>query len=81
MALSKIPYTDNGIAEVENEIRAVYERGVNAGHFEADSLVMDVPRSADISAATKATRELTINGTVTKAGAVKNVTLNFALIF
>jgi hypothetical protein len=80
-ANSKIPYDDFGIADVEAEIRAVTQVGVDAGHFVADTLVLDVPKLADISAAVRATKKLTIAGTVTKAGSIKDLDFNVGITF
>jgi len=78
-ANSKIEYTDSGIADVEAEIRGVIDQGVRIGHFERDSLVLNVPKLADISAATRATKTITIPGTVQKTGGIKDFDINFAV--
>lgn len=80
-ANSKIEFTDIGIAEVEGEIRGVAEDGVRIGHFEDDSLVLNVPKLADISAAVRATKVITIPGTIQKTGGIKNFNINFGIVF
>lgn len=80
-ANSKIEFTDIGIADVEGEIRGVAEDGVRIGHFEDDSLVLNVPKLADISAAVRATKTVTIPGTIQKTGGIKNFNINFGITF
>lgn len=80
-ANSKIEYTDDGIADVEAEVRAVIEKGEAIGHFEEDTLVLDVPKLADISAAVRATKKLTMEGTVQKTGGIKDFDFSIGVIF
>jgi Protein of unknown function (DUF3383). len=57
--LNKIPFTDGGIAIVENEIRGVLNLGIAQGGFAADPApTVSVPRAVDVSAADKAARLL-----------------------
>jgi Protein of unknown function (DUF3383). len=52
--LNKIPFTDGGIAIVENEIRGVLNLGIAQGGFAADPApTVSVPRAVDVSAADK----------------------------
>jgi len=81
MANSKIAYDDDGIALCEGVIRAVVAVGVKAGHFVKNSLVLDVPKLVDISAVTRATKTVTIAGTVQKAGAIKDFNFNIGITF
>ncbi len=71
-ALNKIPFTDGGIAIIENEIRGVLNTGVSDGGFaEEPAPAVTVPRAADVSAADKANRLLPdVRFTATLAGAV-----------
>jgi len=80
-AMSKIPYTDVGIAMCESEIRGVVDKGVSIGHFAADTLTLNVPLLSSISSATRATRAITINGNVQKAGAIKDFNFNLGITF
>ncbi len=70
--LPKIPFTDKGIAVVENEIRGVLNLGVKQGGFAADPApTVTVPRAADVSANDKANRilpDVEFSGTL--AGAI-----------
>lgn len=43
----KIPYTDNGAAIIENEIRAQLQAGVRIGGITEGSIVVSVPKVAD----------------------------------
>lgn len=65
----KIPYTDSGIALVQNQMIASLKRGQNAGgiaedEYDADGntihgFITSVPRSSDITPSEKASRKLT----------------------
>jgi hypothetical protein len=78
---SKVPYDDFGIAMVESEIRGVIDKGIQIGHFVADSLTLDVPALADISAAVRATKTLTITGSVQKTGSIEYINFTFGITF
>lgn len=80
-ANSKIAYDDFGISECEAEIRAVVELGTRAGHFVEDSLILTVPKLADISGAVRATKKITISGTVQRTGAIKDFLFNIGIVF
>lgn len=80
-ANSKVPYDDFGIAQCESEIRAVIDKGIQIGHFVADSLTLDVPKLADISAATRATKAVTISGNVLRTGAIKDLNFSVTISF
>ncbi len=79
--LSGIPYDDFGIADIEGEIRAVTEVGYDANSFVRDSLTLDVPKLASISAATRATQKLTITGNVVKSGSIKDLDFTVGITF
>lgn len=68
----KIPFTDDGIAQVEAVIRGVVSRGIQRGFLTEDTtLPFVVPAAADISADDKAARKLTgISLGVRLAGAI-----------
>lgn len=55
----KVPYTDGGIASVENVIRSVLESGVAVGGITTDpAYTVSVPRAKNVSSATRASRTL-----------------------
>lgn len=70
--LDKIPFTDQGIAIVENEVRGVLKNGIAVGGFAADpEPTVTVPAAADVSAVDKANRLLPdVEFTATLAGAI-----------
>jgi hypothetical protein len=74
---TKIPYTDAGIAIIEADVRTVLERGVIQGGIVPGSIVVNVPRAADISTNDKAERILTgITFSAQLSGAVQAVVIN-----
>lgn len=70
--LKKIPFTDAGVAIIENEIRAQLTEGVRVGLLSADhTFSVSVPKVADVSNLDKAARYLPgITFVATLAGAV-----------
>jgi hypothetical protein len=74
----KVPFTDAGIALVENEIRGSLSRAVAAGVLAADPKPdVSVPRAANVSSANKAARILPdVRFTGTLAGAIHSITIN-----
>lgn len=80
-ANSKIPYNDFGIAMCEAEIRGVIDKGVSIGHFNANTLTLNVPLLSSISSAVRATKTVTISGNVQKAGAIKDFNFNVGVTF
>jgi hypothetical protein len=77
---SKIPYTNRGLAMIEDRIRGVYSKGVAAGHFAENSLVMDVPDISDVDIADITARTATISATIIRSGAIKDITLNVGIL-
>lgn len=73
----KIPYTDQGVAVIEAEVRASLQRAVERGILASSPApVVTVPRVADVSSADKAARLLPdVNWSATLAGAVHKVTI------
>lgn len=71
---SKIPFNDAGIALKASQIERVYTAGVVAGHFNDETLSMDVPTAASISA--KNDRKVTIPFTCEATGAIQSATVN-----
>lgn len=74
----KIPYTDNGVAMVENVIRKQLQRGINVGGLKNDPVPeVIVPKVADIPVSTRATRTLPdMNFNAQLAGAIHFVEVN-----
>lgn len=54
----KVPYTDPGIAKIENRVRAVLDEGVAVGGIAQGSIVVTVPKVVDTSPVDKAERIL-----------------------
>lgn len=78
----KIPYTDEGIAIIQSLPLSVLNRLVTAGHYAKDAVSqvtgrktpwVDVPSAAEISAATKQGRTITLTGEAIYAGAIHSV--------
>jgi hypothetical protein len=78
VAVEKVPFTDPGIAIVENEIRGVLQLGINNGGFASDPApTVTVPRAADVSAVDKGNRFLPdLKFSATLAGAIHSLDLN-----
>ena len=81
LGLPKVPYTDQGIALVQNAVIDALEEGVRAGGIVQDASSDDgeasraytvtVPRAADLDAATRKSRRLTgVTWTAQLAGAL-----------
>jgi hypothetical protein len=74
----KLPYTNKGIAGVENAVRKTLQEGIDNGSLASNPApVVSVPDILDVSSADKASR--TLNGvafTATLAGAIHKVTIN-----
>lgn len=73
--LDKIPFTDQGIAIVENEVRGVLKNGIAVGGLAADpEPTVTVPLAADVDVNDKANRLLPdVEFTATLAGAIHAV--------
>jgi hypothetical protein len=76
----KISYTDKGIAILEGAAGAVMETGVSAGSIEAGTWSITVPKVADVSAATRQSRGLTMSATAYTTGAVQEITYTIYLL-
>lgn len=74
---SKIPYTDKGIALIENKMRGSLRRGVQSGGLAAEPEPdVTVPKAASVSVANKAARILPdMKFSATLAGAIHSVTV------
>lgn len=75
---TKIPFTDSGIAVIENEVRGVMALGVAQGGFTNDPApTVTVPKAADVSNTDKANRLLPdISFTAALAGAIHALEIN-----
>lgn len=75
--VQKIPFTDQGIAVIEGDIRAQLQEAVGKGLIAADpEFTVSVPAAADVSTANKASRTLPdITFSATLAGAIHQVTI------
>ena len=74
--LEKIPFTIQGIAVVENEIRYQLGKGVDAGFIAPNSAVVSVPDIDTVDPAEKAERWLNgITFSATLAGAIHKTTI------
>ena len=73
--LDKIPFTDEGVAVIEAEVRAVLQLGIGQGILAANpEPVITVPRVADVSFSDKASRLLPdVEFEATLAGAIHSV--------
>ncbi len=72
----KVPFTTQGIAVIENEIRYQLGKGVDAGLLAAGSQIVTTPDIADIDPLEKAARWLNgITFSATLAGAVHKVSI------
>jgi hypothetical protein len=73
--LDKIPFTDQGIGIVENEIRGVLQLGINVGGLAAEPApVVNVPRAADVPFNDRANRLLPdVTFKATLAGAIHSL--------
>lgn len=68
---SKIPFTDQGIAIVENEMRSVFEQGVANGLIAPGEYTITVPKALDVPFADRANRVLpNVTFTLRLAGAL-----------
>ena len=77
---SKIPYDNDGLAQIEQKIRDVYLKLVGANHLRAGSLVMNVPDISAVDSADIAARQTTLSATVISKGAQKDITLNVGIL-
>ena len=78
LRLPKIPFTDAGIAIIENEVRGVMELGISNNIFTADPApVVTVPRANDVDVNDRANRLLPdVNFSAQLAGAIHTVEVN-----
>ena len=78
ISVPKIPYTDAGVAMIENIVRAQLQRGINVGGLRADPAPeVTVPKVADVQLADRGARllpDIIFNGQL--AGAVHAVEID-----
>lgn len=73
----KIPYDDTGIAMIEGLVKGVLQRAAKAGILQEDSIVVTVPKYADIPQADKLARKLPdVKFTALYQGAIQRTTIN-----
>lgn len=77
-SVEKVPFTDAGIAIIENEVRAILQLGVRVGGLAADPApTVTVPLASAVSTSNKSNRILPdIKFTATLAGAIHKVVIN-----
>lgn len=75
---TKIPYTDEGIAVIEAEVRAQLQEGVDAGFLAANpEPVVTVPKASEVSSVDKGNRLLPdVTFEATLAGAIHQLTIS-----
>jgi hypothetical protein len=81
--LSKVPFTDQGIAVVEAELRGALQEGVNNGFLAASpSPVVSVPKASAVTTQNKSTRTLApVSFSATIAGAIHGLTITGVVSF
>lgn len=73
----KIPYDDTGITLIEGLVKGVLNQAAAAGILQADSIVVTVPRYADIPQSDKLARNLPdVKFTALYQGAIHRTTIN-----
>lgn len=73
----KIPYDDTGIAMIEGLVKGVLQRAAKAGILQEDSIVVTVPKYADIPQADKLARKLPdVKFRALYQGAIHRTTIN-----
>ena len=74
----KVPFTDEGVVLIENEVRGALERKIDQGGLAADPApTVQVPKVADVSTADKSARTLpNVKFSATLAGAIHKVNVN-----
>lgn len=73
----KIPYDDTGITLIEGLVKGVLNQAADAGILQKDSIVVSVPRYADIPQADKLARKLpNVKFSALYQGAIHRTTIN-----
>jgi len=76
----KIPYTDAGIAQVENQVRAQLDDGITAGGIAPEPYTVTVPKAAAAAPADRAARILrNVKFSARLAGAIQKIVIQGVL--
>lgn len=75
VSLDKVPFTDNGIGVIENDVRAQLTEGVRVGGLASDpAYVVEVPKASAVDPQDKLARKLgSVTFQATLAGAIHSV--------
>jgi hypothetical protein len=75
VSLDKVPFTDNGIGVIENDVRAQLTEGIRVGGLAADPApVVTVPKASEVDPQEKLARKLgNVTFQATLAGAIHSV--------
>lgn len=78
VAMPKVPFTDDGVALIEGQIRGTLKRAIDMDILASDPApVVTVPRVKNVSTANKSIRNLPdVKWSATLSGAVQHVTIN-----
>lgn len=78
ISLEKIPFTDDGVTLIKNQVRAQNSEGISAGLINPNPApTVTAPKVADVSPADKAARHLPdVNTAWTLAGAINDMDVN-----
>lgn len=78
--VDKIPYTDAGIAQVENQVRAQLDDGITAGGIAPEPYTVTVPKAAAAAPADRAARILrNVKFSARLAGAIQKIVIQGVL--
>lgn len=75
VGLDKVPFTDQGIAVIENDVRAQLTEGIRVGGLASDpAFVVEVPKASEVDPQDKIARKLgSVTFSATLAGAIHSV--------
>lgn len=76
-----LPYDQDGIDQAYGVVRALLKEGEDIRHFQLGSSSLVKPDIRTISAAIRATRKLTMNGSTTFAGSIEEIDVTIAMEF
>jgi hypothetical protein len=75
----RIPYTNQGIRQVESRVNAHYLRGVGTGVFKADTYTVNLPDADALDSLTLESRALTFSANWLKTGGIKDITVTVGI--
>jgi hypothetical protein len=78
---SKVPFDNDGIAQIGGVLEAVAARGEKVGHLLAGASTVSLPLRKDVPPADVTARTLTVPMEVTLAGAIEEATINVVVNF